>query len=336
MTDPYGPKRDRWGRYLLPNPETGKEQAWTRATTLASTLADTYGLTQWQMRMVAKGLGMRSDLLALAAAAHVDDKTTLNRVANDAKEAAGSSAGANAGTALHSFTEAVDRGEDSQIPDPWKADIDAYVATLKAHRVNVHPEWIERITVVPQFNVAGTFDRILTLPDGRKVIGDVKTGKDLSYSWGEIAIQLALYANATHMWNVDRWEAVPTLDTSEAVVIWLPVGRATCELFKVDITAGWEQAEVAFGVRQWRSRKNLSRPMVAPGEFADRLSRSLKTSGIRKQIDSAASVDELTQIWAAADADGQWNSTLTAAAAARKKALAEGTSPTQPQLEVSA
>lgn len=331
--DPYGPKRDRWGRYLLPDPETGKERAWTRATTLSSTLADTYGLTQWQLRMVAKGLGMRPDLLALAAAAHVDDKDTLNRVASDAKEAAGSSAGANAGTALHSFTEAVDRGEDAQIPDPWAADIAAYVAAINEHQMTVHPEWVERITVVPRFGVAGTFDRILTLPDGRRVIGDVKTGKDLSYSWPEIAIQLALYANATHMWNVDHWEPMPVLDPSEAIVIWLPVGRATCELHTVDTVAGWEMASVAYGVRQWRSRKNLNRRIASPTETRDRLQRSLDQVELKRRVEAAATVDELTQLWAAADAAGTWTSTLTAAAAARKKALAEGAAnPTQPTL----
>lgn len=335
MSDPYGPKRDRWGRYMLPDPETGKERAWTRATTLASTLADTHGLNRWQMRMVAKGLGMRQDLLALAAAAHVDDKDTLDRVAADAKEAAGSSAGANSGTALHSFTEAVDRGEDRAVPDPWRADIEAYCTTLVAHRVTVHPEWIERIVLCPRFAVAGTFDRILTLADGRRVIGDVKTGKDLSYSWGEIAIQLALYANATHMWNGTAWERMPVVDPTEAVVIWLPVGRGVCELHTVNIVDGWEMAQVAFNVRKWRGRKNLARPLVlvTPAEVTERLGRHVSTADLKRRIAAAGSVDELTQLWAEADTAGTWTTALTAAAAARKKALTEGTAqpdPTQP------
>lgn len=333
MSDPYGPKRDRWGRYLLPDPDTGKERAWTRATTLSSTLADTYGLTQWQLRMVAKGLGMRQDLLALAAAAHVDDKDTLNRVANDAKEAAGSSAGANSGTALHSFTEAVDRGEDPQVPPPWAADIAAYRQTLAEHQITVHPEWIERITVVPRFEVAGTFDRIITLPGGRRVIADVKTGKDLSYSWCEIAVQLALYANASHMWATDHWEKLPVLDPNEAVVIWLPVGQARCELHTVDTAAGWEMAAVAYGVRQWRARRNLNRRLPAPKEVSTRLARPLEATDLRRQLEAAGSVDELTAIWAQADAAGTWTSALTAVAAKRKKALIEGTDPTQPTLE---
>lgn len=337
VSDPYGPKRDRWGRYLLPDPNTGKERPWTRATTLASTLADTYGLTQWQMRMVAKGLGMRPDLLALAAAAHVDDKATLNRVANDAKEAAGSSAGANAGTALHSFTEAVDRGEDPQVPDPWAGDIAAYRRTLEASGVTTRPEWIERITVVPEYGVAGTFDRILILPDGRQVIGDVKTGKDLSYSWSEIAIQLALYAHATHMWGGQAWESMPIVDPNEAVVIWLPVGRGECTLWTVDIAAGWEMAAVAHRVRAWRSRKDLAAMQsgtVSPAASTQLLMEHAVNGAaqrLERAVRAAASVDDLVALWAKADADGTWTPALTALAADRKRALATAgaSNPTQ-------
>jgi hypothetical protein len=323
--DVFGPKRDRWGRYLLPDPDTGKERAWTRATTLASTLADTYGLTLWQMRMVAKGLGMRPDLLALAAAAHVDDKTTLDRVAKDAKEAAGSSAGANAGTALHSFTEAVDRGEQVQIPPPWDADVAAYRNTLDHHGVITHPDWIERIVVWPEYNVAGTLDRIVTLPDGRVVIGDVKTGKDLGYAWSEIAIQLALYANATHMWHGDHWEKMPALDPSEAVVFHVPVGKATCDLYTVDTVAGWEMISVAHRVRQWRGRRDLAK--IWPATPEQRRAATLEAmhnqaaGNLLRRVQHAQSVDELVQLWAKHDADGTWTPELTAAAADRKRAL---------------
>jgi hypothetical protein len=290
-------------------------------------LADTYGLTKWQLRMVAKGLGMRPDLLALAAAAHVDDKSTLDKVADDAKEAAGSSAGANAGTALHSFTEAVDRGEDVAIPDPWAGDIAAYRKVLETSGVITRPEWIERITVVPQYNVAGTFDRILTLPDGRQVIGDVKTGKDLSYSWGEIAIQLALYANATYMWRGTTWEPMPDVDKTQAVVIWLPVGRSQCTLWTVDIAAGWRMAQVAHDVRAWRSRRDLATHLASAEAHAV---AHLAGQALAGAVGRAGSVDELVQLWAKADAAGTWTPELTAAAADRKRALtASASNPTQ-------
>jgi len=54
-------RMDRFGRYLLVNPLTGKEEPFTRATTIAKTLDDTYYLEQWQLRQVAYGLGQRPD-----------------------------------------------------------------------------------------------------------------------------------------------------------------------------------------------------------------------------------------------------------------------------------
>ena len=50
------PERDRYGRYKIPHPTTGKDMSWTRATTMASSVADTFGLTNWKTRMVAYGL----------------------------------------------------------------------------------------------------------------------------------------------------------------------------------------------------------------------------------------------------------------------------------------
>jgi len=63
------PSRDHYGRYLLPDPATGEERAWTRATTWARTLSDMTGLHKWECRMVARGITLRPDLYALAAAA---------------------------------------------------------------------------------------------------------------------------------------------------------------------------------------------------------------------------------------------------------------------------
>ena len=73
-------KRDRYGRYILLDPITGEERTWTRATTVANTLADRYGLEQWAKRNVILGLAARHDLYAQAASCTPDDKTELNRI----------------------------------------------------------------------------------------------------------------------------------------------------------------------------------------------------------------------------------------------------------------
>jgi hypothetical protein len=317
-------KRDRYGRYLLPAVDGKKEQPWTRATTFAKSVADTFGLTQWEVRMVTAGIGMRRDLYALAAATPVDDKDKLNRIAKDAKEAAAASSGANLGTALHSFTEAHDRGEPVNPPEPWNRDLDAYRDALADAQITAVPEWIERIVIVPDLQVAGTLDRVVRLVDGRLVIGDVKTGKDLSYSWGDIAIQLALYANAPLMWNktTEQYEPMPQVDRNIGIVMHLPAGKATCTIHQVDIAAGWEAAQLCRQVRAWRSRRNLAAqytPTPAATTVTDRLATQAVDSILLSRIAEAATVDQLTQLWSTNQAG--WTATHTAAAARRKRHL---------------
>jgi hypothetical protein len=268
------PKRDRWGRYLLPDPSTGKERAWTRATTFAKTVSDMYGLGKWQERMVAYGIANRSDLYALAASTKIDDKGKFDRICEDAKEAAKASSGANLGTALHAFTEQIDAGQDVTVPAPWDADVDAYRTALNTARITMHAPWIERIVVFPEYGIAGTLDRIIGHPDWPTWrIADVKTGKTLDYSWGEIAIQLAIYANASYIWDgptngneteyLGWWKPMPPVDQSTALVMHLPVGQGRCDLYDVDIAAGLEALQLCADVRLWRARKGIAVPHVS-------------------------------------------------------------------------
>lgn len=305
---------DQYGRYRIPHPVTGKTMSWTRATTWAKSIADTYALTQWQMRMAVKGLALRPDLLALAAATPVEDKEKLNRVAEDAKEAAAASAGANSGTALHAFTEQIDRGGSPFVPPPWDKDIAAYRAALAAHDVQIDRQYIECKVVVPQLSVAGTFDRLVS-HRGELVVGDLKTGQNLDYGWLEIAIQLALYARASHLWDkTTRQHApMPKVSLQRALVFHLPVGQARATVYEVDIATGWEAALLCGQVRDWRKRKGLAEalePITVNGPGAD---------PILDLIGAAGTVEALTQIWL--NYLGHWTATHTAAAAARKNVL---------------
>jgi hypothetical protein len=261
------PSRDHYGRYLLPDPATGAERAWTRATTWAKTLSDTTGLHKWECRMVAKGITLRPDLYALAAAAPADDVTALDTLTEAAREAAAASAPANLGTALHRFTERHDRGELVAPPEPWAADLAAYAATMRAEGITIDPAHIERITPVPGLGAAGTLDRIAKVPGHGLVIADVKTGQDLRWSWGEIAVQLAIYAHGAGLWTGTGYQPMPEVSQSRALVIHLPAGQARCDLHWLDITAGWDAARLAAAVRGWRARRDLAVPWTG-GEAA--------------------------------------------------------------------
>ena len=260
--------------------------SWTRATTIAGTLADRYGLERWALRNVVLGIAARPDLYALAVSAKPEDKDLLGRIVDDAQEAAKSRSGANLGTALHRLTERIDRGEILDVPDAWKPDIDAYAQTVADNSIKILPEWIERVVIAPQWEAAGTLDRLVHY-DGRFMVADLKTGQNALAGAGDIAVQLAIYANSTHAWigeadKVPRdrygryelpdpatdtdddnpiYEPLPDMDRDRALVIHLPVGKGVCQIHEIDIKAGREAIDLALAVRDWRKRDDLHSPI---------------------------------------------------------------------------
>lgn len=264
-----GVLRDQWGRYLIPDPGTGEQRAWTRVTTVARTLADRTVLEAWERRNIVLGIGARQDLYAQAASCTLADTRTLNEIVAQAKGAAAAAAGANTGSALHRFTERLDAGELLEVPEPWDRDVAAYQTTMAAHGIGVCPGWLERVLLIPDAGAAGTCDRLLSAAGWvRPRIGDLKTGQDLRYAMCEIALQLALYAHATHWYDPTTGELHPIdidIDRSRALVMHLPAGQGTCDLYDIDIAAGWDAVTLALAVRQWRNRKDLAHPLDDPG-----------------------------------------------------------------------
>ncbi len=254
--------RDQWGRYLIPDPDTGVEKAWTRVTTLVDALEDKHGLNKWDQRNIVWGIGHDEGLYARAAAASKDDKDDLGSIAWAAMQAAGSKKGANLGTALHRFAERIDLGEmtAADVPAAWRKDMVAYAKAMAAGGVTIVPEWTERIVVFPALSCAGTMDRLVKWMD-LLAVGDIKSGRiDLGIL--KIAMQLACYANATHWYDpVERvlHEITDPIRKDVAVIAHLPAGEGVCTLHGVDIAVGLEGAQEAYKVREdLRKRKGLS------------------------------------------------------------------------------
>jgi hypothetical protein len=247
-------KFDSHHRYLVTPEGGGTPVAHTRATTHAATLDDRFGLEKWSQRMVALGLSRRPDLLAQVAAAPDDERTRLDSIVVDAIEAGGSSTGRNIGEALHRFTERVDAGELelSAVGEAWRADVAAYRKSMDEAGFAV--ELIERVCVVPQLTVAGTFDRVVSR-DGQRFVLDVKTGQNLKYSWPSIAIQLALYAHAETLYDSETGKHSPMPgDVSQTlgIVAHVPAGKGRCDLIGVNLVQGWQGAQLAHRVRSFR------------------------------------------------------------------------------------
>jgi hypothetical protein len=310
---------DHLKRYLLPDPVTGgKDIPWTRVSTYAKSISDMYGLTQWEKRMVAKGIGLRSDLYALACATPIEDRKQLDDLASQAKAAAEASRGANLGTALHSFTESLDRGLEPVVPAEWRADVDAYRAQMNRYGLTAIPEYIERVVVIPELNLAGKYDRILS-NGSVSLIGDVKTTQRIEFSWMEIAVQLACYAHASHIWDpvTESYTPMLAVDLKRAVVMHVPAGGGVCDLYDIDIAKGWEVAQLCAQVRAARSFKSYAQPLAEQ--------RSPEpVNGYADRLRAAASVGELSAIWKEASAAGKWTHDLEVTGLARKSELESG------------
>ncbi|MDA3624288.1 PD-(D/E)XK nuclease family protein [Saccharopolyspora sp. WRP15-2] len=315
MSDPFDAptevQRDRWGRPLVHPPEgSGKPEGYTRCTTFVDALEDTYNLTQWEKRMVAIGLSERADLL-LAVAAHRDDKKKLNEVANAAKEAAKASSAATTGTALHALTERVDRGEPlPALPETAQRDIDAY----RRATVDLNSVAIEQFCVYDPFRIGGTPDRVVEYR-GQLYIADVKTGS-IDFGAMKIAMQLGVYSRSTpyDFRTHTRGQWPRDIDQDRGIVIHLPAGTGRCELRWIDISKGWDAVLVAKAVRDWRGEKDWYEPF-------EQAAIEAAATDWAAMVAEATAVEQLRDIWAAADLAGAYTDELDALCKARKQEL---------------
>lgn len=272
MTD-YA-KADKWGRPVMPHPDTGVDQSWTRVTTVAKTLDDMNGLLNWTGTMVAGGAVLRPDIAGKVAARWPltdDNKAEMYSLAEELKEAGGASVGRNLGDTLHEMAKRRNLGEAFKPMPPWDADLAAYENLMARYDLRVAPALVERTVVLPDLGIAGSFDFLASAmgasSGGELHVADLKTGKVGSYSWGAFCVQLALYSRGTHLydWDTKTFSPMPPVNQHRGLIIHLPAGTAKATLHVVDLDAGWEAAQLALSVRQWRARKDLARPAKMKG-----------------------------------------------------------------------
>lgn len=283
------PNTGRWGWY---KDHEGRE--WRRVSTLIKKVdTNTSALDAWKKRQVLLGAARRDDIILGVKALGAPDpvfgwndptKKKLNAWAEDCMTAAGSSAGATEGTAMHDLTERVDRGEPidqvaAGLPGPAAASLRAYA---KLRELN---GWrsveIERTVVCDELEVAGSFDRIDVIPGLAKLIGtgtcqhghsvgghnhadgraelavivDVKTERDPLLNGLHIGPQLAIYSRARRMWLPGRYVDAPCVRQDVAIVVHVRDGKAVP--YFVDLTAGWEAAQAA--ARQLQREKEAKK-----------------------------------------------------------------------------
>lgn len=277
----YPKPQVRNGRYHLPHPETGEKANWTRVTNFNKKASDHFALEQWGNRSLAVGLAKRPDLLKQVQGKDVKaDRNFLNKLAEEAKQAAGSKDRARLGTIMHKHTEQVDAGHKTlaDVPEQFRNDVAVYQAKMKEVGLMMVPHLMERSTVVTELGVAGTFDGITRCPDGTYAVADKKTGATLEYNQFEIAIQLAVYAHGintagiatavpsdiegeppTWVWEKPLDEDGNVIKVREDIgyVIHIPYGEDACFVYDIPLTIGWDGAQLCKRVQEAQKIKHI-------------------------------------------------------------------------------
>ncbi len=228
----YQPARDRYGRYMHQHPQYGYRSSFSRATTIAKKLDSGSNLMDWHDRKLIEGLARYPQLLdgldvgKLGTTNEYRLRQTLKQISENATNAAGAADGREFGTALHAWTEAVDHGKATyaDVPREFKPYVASYLQALSRHGIEPIPEYVERIMYCPITDTMGTIDRIYRLPTGELVIGDIKTSGNIDFAWTSIALQMAQYANASHLLSEDgqTWEPMPKVRHDIAVIAGIP------------------------------------------------------------------------------------------------------------------
>lgn len=245
--------RDRWSRPLIKPEDGGKPVAYTRVSTLAKVLDDKTALTKWMQRQVVIGMGKRPDLVAKASA--VTNDKEIGSIVESAMAAAESERAANIGTAVHAWTEQVDDGADiDTFPADYRADLIAYKEAMSQLEIRAK----ELFVVTDEVTCAGTFDRLVRLPDGRTMVADIKTGRtEPAYPLGATT-QIAIYSRG-HLYTDERgrYAHLPSagVDQDHGLLIHLPATQGKCDLYLLDLQTGWKLARIASSVKQTFSDK---------------------------------------------------------------------------------
>lgn len=261
--------RNGKGQPMIVPADGGKPVPYSRPSGFGKKLEDTFALEQWQRRMVTIGLARTPSLIAEAAVYpgnpkswSKEQKAELNDIASRAQTAAKANEASDIGTAEHRMTEHIDLGEDmGHLPEPFKSDMAAYVAGMKAHGLEIacHPDDVNRALVecrlvCDELRLAGTADRILMHGLGYAIF-DLKTGESIDLAILGYAVQLAIYSRSD-LYDVatGKRTPLPGLSHDVAYIAHLPAGEARFDLYEIDVEAGWQAALCADEIATWRKR----------------------------------------------------------------------------------
>lgn len=318
------------GRYRLPDRNGDpKPYGWMRVSNLVSAYADQYALRQWEQRQMMRAIRTSRELyteLLEAGEDELDDPVWDEAFLERCKRVAGGSAGADHGNRRHEAVEGLHRGEDTALyPSETRRMLALYQSTLARHGLTPLPGMQERRVLVEELQVIGTLDNIVaqgTCPycdvnlkgrcpvhvtESRNLVADLKTQRRF-WSFLEIGAQLACYAHGEAMWDAaaGAWVDMPPVRQDVALVLWMPRGGASVDVYEVDIVAGWETAKRAYEVVQDRSTAKRGRAWLRPAPPVTEIERyAAMFAGVDSFREGRLLVDECKDkgIWSPVLAD---------------------------------
>lgn len=270
LNDPNEERKDYRranGAPMVSDPENpDKTLRYSRPSGYGKNLDDENALVNWRIWKAMEGVAASKSLAAQVAATPDDDKVAKKELREKALDKGTANEAADMGTALHAMTARVEDETDLwDPPQQYVADLDAYIDCLAEY--GLVSEMVECHMVNDEFRAAGTADRIYRLtkplytPDGNileagtLVLGDLKTGKSLDFSAPGYCVQTALYATGKlYDIHLEKRLATPPINQDWALLVHLPVGKATCRLVWCSIEKGLYGAWLSHEIKQWQSK----------------------------------------------------------------------------------
>lgn len=322
----------QWGWYKLPHPDTGKPTLFPRATTVAKVLEDRENLAKWGRRETAMRLVELSKLPpdarlnprfettaatalgAVSVAMDSDKATALDPVLDMIDNLMGGAHARELGECVHAWLEALDMGIVllRDVPALVRPHVDAYRRVM-AHRGLVPvPDYVERTVLNTQceadygLSVAGKIDRVFRIvTTGELVLGDVKTSKELTYSWLGFAVQVGgVYGWAERVLSLDgtKWDAMPTIRDDFAVLMHVPSNNpAGTAAITIDKWFGGEALAETAMVKNRRKEAPKAVPkhaIPAPSDAAIRYAEARNALSAINTLDEGQAVYEsFEDVW---------------------------------------
>lgn len=238
---------------------------------MAKWLDNKEGLIAWKASMAMLGMAKSKPIQARVAAiaarscgdVYRENKEPLKRLVESATQIAQAQGRADLGTAIHEFTEMIDRDQLDWafVPGELKAPLMAYREKMAGLTV-VDSEVFVAVDEEGDTGAirgAGSLDRVVYHPELGFCVADIKTGTDEPrYPLG-VTTQVAIYArglryrdskfpgsppfdDGTPTPDGKAWRKPihPELNKDVGILIHLPLDNPRCDFYALDLRAGWE------------------------------------------------------------------------------------------------